>query len=167
MQKKLPRQISLPGSSLYDEEGVDYYSAIVADQMPACRFTPESPQDVSKGLTVLAEGNCKFAVVSGGHMPWPEMANIDAPGVTIDMGNLSAVTVSDTSDGQVAHIGPGARWGPVYDVLDTFNLTAVGGRATTVGVGGYLLGGMYLHPLRSSVIDAVQADFLGSTHSMV
>ncbi|KAJ7441015.1 hypothetical protein B0H11DRAFT_2292498 [Mycena galericulata] len=33
---------------------------------------------------------------------------------------------------------PGLRWGPVCDALDPSNLTIIGGRAITVGVGGYI-----------------------------
>lgn len=77
-------------------------------------------------------------------MPWAGMSNIDAPGVTIDMSNLANVTVSQDGGRTLAHVGPGARWGPVYDVMDTHNLTVVGARSTTVGAGGYLLGGVYL-----------------------
>ncbi|KAJ6516556.1 hypothetical protein C8R47DRAFT_961273, partial [Mycena vitilis] len=137
LKSNLPGSVSLPGSSVYEAENVDYYSALPADQMPACRVTPLSALDVSTALVTLKEGDCEFAVRSGGHMPWPNMNNIDAPGVTIDMGNLTAIRVDNTSSGPVVHAGPGQRWGTVYDELDKFNLTVVGGRAMTVGVGGW------------------------------
>ncbi|KAJ7605452.1 hypothetical protein DFH06DRAFT_1348713 [Mycena polygramma] len=141
LKSNLPGSVSLPGSSVYEAENADYYSALPADQMPACRVTPLSALDVSTALVTLSEGDCEFAVQSGGHMPWPNMNNIGAPGVTIDMGNLTTIRVDNTSSGPVVHVGPGQRWGTVYDELDKFNLTVVGGRAMTVGVGGYLLGG--------------------------
>ena len=40
-------------------------------------------------------------------------------------------------------VGPGNRWSDVYAVLDPLNLTVVGGRSETVGVGGLLLSGEF------------------------
>lgn len=42
--------------------------------------------------------------------------------------------------GSVA-IGSGWRWGPLYKKLVEFNLSTIGARVGTIGVGGYLLGG--------------------------
>ncbi|ESK88811.1 fad binding domain-containing protein [Moniliophthora roreri MCA 2997] len=143
LKQGLSGKVSFPGDPVYEEEKIDYYSASVADQVPACRVTPESAQDVSVALDVLVQNKCEFAVTSGGHNPWPNMSNIGNPGVTIDMGNMSTVTLFESTDGSLplAGIGPGGRWDKVYDELDKYNLTALGGRSTGVGVGGYLLGG--------------------------
>lgn len=46
----------------------------------------------------------------------------------------------DTKTG-IARIGPGWQWGELYSKLEPYNRTAVGGRYSTVGVGGLLLGG--------------------------
>jgi len=78
-------------------------------------------------------------------MPWGGSANIDEPGVTIDLGFLNTTTLSE--DKQVAHVGPGSRWGPVYDTLSPDGLVVVGGRSEHVGVGGYLLGGKIPQPI--------------------
>ena len=74
-------------------------------------------------------------------MPWAGAANIAAPGVTIDLKLMDSVDVS--ADRKTVSLGPGGSWGPVYDTLDHFNLTAVGGRSNTVGVGGFTLGGQF------------------------
>lgn len=42
---------------------------------------------------------------------------------------------------QVASIQPGTKWGGVYKTLDPWNVTVPGGRAASVGVAGFLLGG--------------------------
>lgn len=42
---------------------------------------------------------------------------------------------------ETASIGPGNRWGQVYDRLDPLNITVLGGRVADVGVGGLLLSG--------------------------
>lgn len=74
-------------------------------------------------------------------MVWAGAANIDAPGVAIDLGSLSATKLS--GDKTIASVGPGAGWGSVYDALDPYNLTVVGGRSNSVGVGGFTLGGKF------------------------
>lgn len=38
-------------------------------------------------------------------------------------------------------IGPGPRWGDVFEYMDGSNVTIVGGRLAPVGVPGLLLGG--------------------------
>ena len=38
----------------------------------------------------------------------------------------------------------GCRWREVYSALSPHNLTTVGGRSSSVGVSGFLLGGTYL-----------------------
>ncbi|ESK84369.1 fad binding domain-containing protein [Moniliophthora roreri MCA 2997] len=143
LQQQLPGKVFLPNSSEFQEEQSSYYSALVSQQSPACRVSPTSAQDVSTTLQTLKAGECQFAVRSGGHMPWKGSNNIDAPGVTIDMSNMNSITL--TSDKKVVQVGPGNRWGPVYDALSPDDLIIVGGRSNTVGVGGYLLGGGISH----------------------
>lgn len=42
----------------------------------------------------------------------------------------------------IASIDPGSTWGRVYTTLrDDWNVTTVGGRASVVGVGGFVTGG--------------------------
>ena len=70
-------------------------------------------------------------------MPWAGASNIEQ-GVTIDLSLMKAVTVSPTG---TATVLPGARWGDVYAELDKHNLAVVGGRASSVGTGGLVIGG--------------------------
>ena len=74
-------------------------------------------------------------------MQWKDSNNIDAPGVTIDLGRMTAINIA--ADKRSVQVGPGNRWGPVYDALAVEDLIVVGGRSNTVGVGGYLLGGAF------------------------
>lgn len=45
------------------------------------------------------------------------------------------------SETQVAKIQGGSLWGDVYSTLEKYGATAPGGRTSTVGVGGFTLGG--------------------------
>lgn len=42
---------------------------------------------------------------------------------------------------KIARIQPGSNWGHVYEALEPYGVTAVGGRASPVGVGGFITGG--------------------------
>ena len=49
--------------------------------------------------------------------------------------------MSISDDRKTVSVGPGARWGKVYEYLDQYDVTAVGGRVAQIGVGGLILGG--------------------------
>lgn len=70
-------------------------------------------------------------------MPSPLAANINN-GVLIDMALFNSVNY-DAANSE-AKVGAGQRWGNVYDALDAYNVTVVGGRVLDVGVGGLILG---------------------------
>lgn len=61
-------------------------------------------------------------------------------GIVIDLLHFNQMTLSE--DGTTAYVGTGQRWGAVYECLEPWNLTVVGGRVGDVGVGGFLLGGI-------------------------
>lgn len=81
----------------------------------------------------------KFAVRSGGHSPNPGWASITQSGILIDLSALNNITVSE--DKSTITVGPGQRWGDVYDFLDSYGVGVIGGRIPHVGVGGLILGG--------------------------
>lgn len=79
-----------------------------------------------------------FAVRSGGHSPNPGFSSIQ-DGILIDLFQLNEITVSD--DRETVSVGPGQRWGDVYNTLDAYDVSVIGGRIPNVGVGGLILGG--------------------------
>ncbi len=93
-------------------------------------------------LTGPQGGSCQFAIKGGGHAPAAGFANIQG-GVTLDMAGLKATTLNE--DKSVVSVGAGALWNDVYGYLDSFNLSAAGGRNGLVGVGGLLVGGGISH----------------------
>ena len=111
---------------------------------PSCIVSPTSAKDVEtavKTLALLSKTGvlgCKFAIRGGGHTPWAGSANING-GVTIDLRSINKVSVN--AEGNVTSVGAGAVWGDVYRAMDAKNLTVVGGRGSSIGVGGLLTGG--------------------------
>lgn len=72
-------------------------------------------------------------------MPIADAANINSTGVLISSTNLKTLELSE--DKETMSIGPGPRWGDVFEYMDGSNVTIVGGRLAPVGVPGLLLGG--------------------------
>ena len=99
---------------------------------------PSSAQDVSTAISIINKLSCHFAVKSGGHAMFAGASNANG-GITIDLRYLNGVELSE--DHATASVGPGNKWGDVYKVLEPRGLTVAGGRVTTVGVGGFMLGG--------------------------
>jgi FAD binding domain len=139
--------VSYPETTAYNASISSYWSQQAESLSPSCIFSPTSAQDVSEavailsGLSVLGSSHkvgCQFAIRSGGHTPWAGASNINA-GVTFDLSGLNQVTVS--ADQSYTSVGPGNRWVDVYLKLDALGLSVAGGRVSTVGVGGLVLGG--------------------------
>lgn len=76
---------------------------------------------------------CPFAVKSGGHAAYRGASSIEG-GITVDLVGLDTLKLSD--DRKTVAVGPGNRWVDVYAYLGPHELAVIGGRASTVGVGG-------------------------------
>jgi hypothetical protein len=99
---------------------------------------PSNAQDVSEAVSIVRRARETFSVLSGGHMPVPG-AQSNNGGVQIALANLNSKKLSKRNS--VASIGPGSRWVEVYNWLQPYGLSVAGGRYSTVGVGGVLVGG--------------------------
>lgn len=149
-----------PSDDEYGKSINGYWLLNGRDLSPNCIVVPSSSEDVSVAVSILSAGHslgidgCKFAIKSGGyvlphrtvwsrlisrsHSPFAEGSNINN-GVTIDLSNLNQIVVSD--DQSTVSVGPGSRFGALYDELGFKDLTVVAGRDSQVGVGGLILGG--------------------------
>lgn len=81
---------------------------------------------------------CHFSVKGGGHSRNPGDSN-SVGGVTVDLDRMRNVEVLE--NGTRARVGGGANTVQVYAALESRNLSFVGGRVGTVGMGGFTLGG--------------------------
>lgn len=121
-----------------------YFIQQAANLVPICRVLPESTADVATALAICREVHASFAVKSGGMGTYAGAANIEN-GVTIDLVRFKNITISE--DRKTVIVGTGCRWGEVYNQLDKAGLSIIGGRVTSVGVGGLALGGRKIYPL--------------------
>ncbi|KAJ6552291.1 hypothetical protein DFH09DRAFT_1153128 [Mycena vulgaris] len=138
LNSALPSQTHFMGDDAYEAQQLRYYSVEQREIRPACRVTPASADDMSLIVQIAKEEQCPFAVKSGGNQNWGG-SNVGPSGFTIDLGNLTAISVQE--DKGIVSIDSGCIWRQVYQALAPYNLSTVGGRASNVGVGGFLMGG--------------------------
>lgn len=129
----------LPGTAKYTTRLGEYYSANAA-LAPSCMVLPTTTEEVSKIATLIHETKCQFGMRAGGHSAFAG-SNSVAAGVTVDFGYMNKTTY--TAGEETAGVQAGSTWGLAYEALDPFNVTVVGGRASVVGVGGFITGGGY------------------------
>lgn len=137
----LPGRVIFPKDTVYASAQSSYYSGEERDMTPACIFMPTTASEVSlfvKTVTACKDKDALFAIRGGGHTLWSGAANIDG-GITVDMRLINQTVLS--ADGKTASLGPGARWHDVYHQLSAHNVTVMGGRLGSLGVGGFLSGG--------------------------
>jgi FAD/FMN-containing dehydrogenase len=96
---------------------------------------------LSKVVKVLTGLKTKFASRSGGHFLAPGFSSVGSDGVLIALQDLKKLSMSP--DRKIATIGTGNRLRDAYAFAGNYNVTVVGGREPMVGVGGFLLGGVY------------------------
>ncbi|EYE99687.1 FAD-binding oxidoreductase [Aspergillus ruber CBS 135680] len=104
-----------------DSDNFTIWDAKQQEVHPACRVEPSSATDVSNILSILVDYWCHFSVKGGGHSRNPGDSN-SVGGVTVDLNRMRNVEVLE-------------------DALESQNLSFVGGRVGTVGMGGFTLGG--------------------------
>ncbi|KAK4169872.1 hypothetical protein QBC43DRAFT_283437 [Cladorrhinum sp. PSN259] len=138
---QMPGRVIFPSDVAYSAAQSSYYAGQARDLKPGCIFMPRSTDDVSrfvKTVAVRTRPDAKFAIRGGGHTLWKGAANIDG-GITVDMRLINGTVLN--SDGSVASLGAGGRFGNVYHALKPHNLTLLGGRVPSIGVGGFLTSG--------------------------
>ncbi|KAH7014373.1 uncharacterized protein B0I36DRAFT_369336 [Microdochium trichocladiopsis] len=132
-------KVFLPESSTYAERLADYYSKNAA-LSPSCMVLPLSTGDVSAIAATIYENGCQFGIRSGGHSAYAGANSVEG-GVTVDFGYMNATSYTPGSGSVV--IPAGSTWGQVYETLDPLGVSVAGGRASSVGVGGFTTGGGY------------------------
>ncbi|PYH89375.1 FAD-binding domain-containing protein [Aspergillus ellipticus CBS 707.79] len=126
--------------SYYSTTVQHYWNGVNAKNRPACAFFPANAQQVSAAVQQLNQhANAPYALKSGGHNFNAGFSSTNG-GVLISFNENLGSTVQNP-DGNTFDVGPGARWGDVYEVTEKSNQVVVGGRLGNIGVAGYTLGG--------------------------
>jgi hypothetical protein len=147
VSQRLPGKVFYPESTVYTTSLASYWSTFESNLKPKCVIQPQDTQDVAITMQSLSwlplKSSCKLAVRGGGHTPWAGSANIEG-GITLDLSALRTISVSD--DRSSVSVGAGNVWGDVYKRTDQEGLAVVGGRGSSIGVGGLTLGGKMNYP---------------------
>ncbi|KAI1370474.1 hypothetical protein F4677DRAFT_351703 [Hypoxylon crocopeplum] len=133
----LHSKVLYPNSTAY-EARIDSIWSIDAALEPWCLVLPESTRDTTEAIRIINRNQCPFGIRSGGHGIFANAHNVK-DGVTIDFGSMNTTTYDSKTN--TVSILPGSRWGPVFQALEPYSIGVAGGRQTTVGVAGFLLGG--------------------------
>ncbi|KAH9867153.1 hypothetical protein IAQ61_007745 [Plenodomus lingam] len=131
-------QVETRAESAYTAFITTLWSGQQRELSPQCVFKPEKALDVSTAVLLARLTQCPFAAKSGGHSAVSGGSNIDN-GMTISFEKMNQIALS--SDTKIASFQPGHTWLDIYSALEKDNLTVIGGRVSTVGVGGLTLGG--------------------------
>ncbi|KAL1798880.1 hypothetical protein ACET3X_002917 [Alternaria dauci] len=131
-------QVETRSEAAYSAFVGDYWSGQQRQISPECVFKPKKALDISTSILLSRLTQCPFAAKSGGHSAVAGGSNIEG-GITISFENMHSTVAS--SDKKSVTFEPGQTWYDVYTKLEKQNITIIGGRVASVGVGGLTLGG--------------------------
>ncbi|KAJ6060696.1 FAD linked oxidase N-terminal [Penicillium canescens] len=131
-------KVSTQNTTGYNNFTGSFWSVQQEEVQPHCVFRPVVNTEVSAAVLLSRLTGCEFAARSGGHAAFTG-ASSRPGGISIWFRDMNKVTLN--RDKSVASIGPGNNWLSVYSALEPYGLATIGGRAASIGVGGFVLGG--------------------------
>ena len=130
------------GGSIIHADAPDYDEArtifnAMIDRRPAVIAQCTSVNDVAQAIRTARNHGLEIAVRGGGHGVSGQAVVDD--GMVIDLRRMNQVTVDQEQ--RIAVIQGGATIGHLDRATEPFGLATTGGRVSTTGVGGFVLGG--------------------------
>ncbi|GGR78006.1 oxidoreductase [Streptomyces humidus] len=135
LREDLAGDVFTPGDSGYDEARTVFNSMI--DRRPTVIAQCTDVSDVVRAVRFARDDDLPVAVRGGGHSV-AGMALGDGA-VVVDLRHMRAVTVDPVA--RTVRVAGGATMSDLDRACAPYALATTGGRASTTGVGGYLLGG--------------------------
>ncbi|MFE8016195.1 FAD-binding oxidoreductase [Streptomyces antibioticus] len=135
LREDLVGDVFAPGDPGYDEARTVFNAMI--DRRPAVIAQCVDENDVVRAVRFARELDLKIAVRGGGHSVAGSALGDGA--VVIDLRHMRAVTVDP--EARTARIAGGATMSDLDRACEPHALATTGGRASTTGVGGFVLGG--------------------------
>ena len=135
LRKGLEGAVILPGEADYEEARKIFNGAI--DRRPAVIAQCASVADVQRAIRHGREAELEIAVRGGGHGVAGRA--LSEGGLVVDLRRMCAVTVDP--ERRLARIAGGATMSHMDRATEPHGLAGAGGRVSTTGVGGYILGG--------------------------
>ena len=155
--KYSPNLTAYPNTTEYAFQSEGYWVLQSRVLLPFCRFAPRFAEDVAFEMNTIKATSSRFTITSGPHSIVLGARNT-GKSVTIDL-NVHMRQVEIDEANSMVHVQPVAKWGDVYQSLESRRWIVAGGRLSDVGVGGFLLGGgiSYHGPRKGWASDSVLA----------
>lgn len=135
LREDLSGDVFAPDDPGYDEARRIFNAMI--DRRPAVIAQCASATDVVTAVRFARDLDLKIAVRGGGHSV--AGMSLNDGGLVVDLRRMHEVTVHPAA--RAAHIAGGATMSHLDRACEPFGLATTGGRASTTGVGGFVLGG--------------------------
>jgi FAD/FMN-containing dehydrogenase len=135
LREDLVGDVFAPGDPGYDEARTVFNAMI--DRRPAVIAQCVDEDDVVRAVRFAQDLDLPVAVRGGGHSVAGMALNDD--GVVVDLRHMRAVAVNPAS--RTVRVAGGATMSDLDRACEPHSLATTGGRASTTGVGGFVLGG--------------------------
>ncbi|QNS07050.1 FAD-binding oxidoreductase [Streptomyces xanthii] len=135
LREDLVGDVFAPGDAGYDEARVLYNSMI--DRRPAVIAQCVDADDVVRAVRFGREVDLPIAVRGGGHSV--AGMSLNDGGLVVDLRHMRAVTVHPGA--MAVQVAGGATMSELDRACQPYDLATTGGRVSTTGVGGFVLGG--------------------------
>ncbi|MEU6893679.1 FAD-binding oxidoreductase [Streptomyces sp. NPDC046557] len=135
LREDLAGEVFAPGDPGYDEARTVFNAMI--DRRPAVIAQCEGVSDVVTAVRFARDLDLHVAVRGGGHSV--AGMSVNDGGVVIDLRRMHEVTVHPAA--KAVRVEGGATMSHLDRACGPYDLATTGGRASTTGVGGFVLGG--------------------------
>ncbi|MFE1291882.1 FAD-binding oxidoreductase [Streptomyces sp. NPDC058751] len=135
LRASLSGEVLTPDDPGYDEARTIFNAMI--DRRPAVIARCEGEADVTRAVRFARELDLPIAVRGGGHSV--SGMSLNDGGLVIDLSRMNAVTVHPGSE--TVRVEGGALMSHLDRATQPYGLATTGGRVSTTGVGGFVLGG--------------------------
>ncbi|MBB4934780.1 FAD/FMN-containing dehydrogenase [Lipingzhangella halophila] len=126
----------IEAASPYYEEARTVFNAMI-EERPGVIAQCETVEDVVRAVGFGREHNLEIAVRGGGHSV--AGMGVTSGGLVVDLRRMNTVGVDP--DAMTARVAGGATMSHLDRATEPFGLATTGGRVSTTGVGGFVLGG--------------------------
>ncbi|MFF5707299.1 FAD-binding oxidoreductase [Streptomyces sp. NPDC012794] len=135
LREDLAGDVFAPDDPGYDEARAVFNAMI--DRRPAVIARCEGASDVVTAVRFARELDLPVAVRGGGHSV--AGMSLNDGGLVVDLRRMHGVSVRPAA--RAAYVGGGATMSHLDRACEPYALATTGGRASTTGVGGFVLGG--------------------------